>query len=120
MYADQSQLRNLFEGNEFTSQLTRNQGSLPFDLLEFFLGFPGVMRNFEVNETINQKINIEWPEPINYKYQFPDSLKEYKYFTEFTLNFEGIQTNLGTNTKRSLFRILPSVDNINIKTVFML
>ena len=48
MYADQSQLRNLFEGNEFTSQLTRNQGSLPFDLLEFFLGFPGVMRNFEV------------------------------------------------------------------------
>ena len=42
LFADQSQLRNLFEGNEFASQVTRNQGSLPFDLLEFFLTFPGV------------------------------------------------------------------------------
>jgi type VI protein secretion system component VasA len=47
-FVDQSQLRNLFEGNEFASQLTRNQGALPFDLLEFFLTFPGVLRNFEI------------------------------------------------------------------------
>tara|TARA_B100000674_G_scaffold372827_1_gene315288 strand:+ start:33 stop:1547 length:1515 start_codon:yes stop_codon:yes gene_type:complete len=47
-FVDQSQLRNLFEGNEFVRQLTRNQGALPFDLLEFFLAFPGVLRNLEI------------------------------------------------------------------------
>ncbi len=47
-FVDQSQLRNLFEGNEFASQLTRNQGALPFDLLEFFLAFPRVLRNLEI------------------------------------------------------------------------
>ncbi|MBP82004.1 MAG: hypothetical protein CL395_08525, partial [Acidiferrobacteraceae bacterium] len=38
-FADQSQVRNLFEGNQFVGQVTRNEGQLPFDLIEFFLGF---------------------------------------------------------------------------------
>ncbi len=47
-FADQSQVRNLFEGNQFVGQVTRNEGQLPFDLIEFFLGFSSLLRNFEI------------------------------------------------------------------------
>ncbi len=56
-FVDQSQLRNLFEGNTFANAVTRNQGALPFDLLEFFLTFPSVLRNLEIKlEQVHDQI----------------------------------------------------------------
>ena len=92
LFADQSQLRNLFEGNEFASQVTRNQGSLPFDLLEFFLTFPGVLRNFEIKlEQVRDQIEARRESVL---LEQVESIEELDLVITFTGNvFEDVEIN---------------------------